>query len=265
MHISRYLSDDGHLCYGTDASEGMISYLEGDLFSGLTETGKRVRIRKLLPPVSPPAIICIGLNYVDHFKETGMKFPEYPVIFMKNPASVIGSEEKIVLPSSCRNPLQVDYEVELAVVIGKPAKNVSRENALRYVTGYTIANDVSARTWQMKAGGHQWVRGKSFDTFCPMGPSIVTSDELLNPNDLEIECRLNGELMQKGHTSDMIFSIEHLIEYASEDTTLLPGTVILTGTPSGVGFIRNPPVFLKSGDRLDMTIEKLGTLTNTVV
>lgn len=265
MHIYRYLGEDGRICYGTGLDDRTISCLEGDLFSGLKETGKKARVQKILSPLKPSAIICIGLNYVEHFKETGMKFPEFPVIFMKNPASVIGPEEKIILPASCRNPLQVDYEVELAVVIGKPAKNVATEHALQYVAGYTIANDVSARTWQMNAGGHQWVRGKSFDTFCPLGPAMVTSDELTNPNSLDIQCKLNDEIMQKGNTSDMIFPIERLIEYLSEDTTLLPGTVILTGTPSGVGFIRNPPVFLKSGDHLELAIEKIGTLTNTIL
>lgn len=265
MHIYRVVTDNGETCYGTDLADGKITCLEGELFGKLQEKGGRVGVRNVLAPFVPSAIICIGLNYVEHFKETGMKLPEFPVIFMKNPFSVIGPNEDIVLPSSCRNPLQVDYEVELAIVIGKPAKNVSKDDAMQYVAGYTIANDVSARTWQMKAGGHQWIRGKSFDTFCPIGPALVTSDELVNPNALDLQCRLNDEVMQTGNTSDMIFPIERLIEYLSEDTTLMPGTLILTGTPSGVGFIRNPPVFLKPGDRLELYIEKIGTLTNSVI
>ena len=149
-------------------------------------------------------------------------------------------------------------------MIGKRAKNVAQYEALKYVAGYTVANDVSARTWQLKGGGHQWIRGKSFDTFCPLGPELVMTDEKIDPDNLDISCRLNGELMQKGNTSDMIFSIRKLVSFLSEDTTLLPGTVILTGTPSGVGFTRNPPVFLKPGDRLELTIENIGTLVNMV-
>jgi 2-keto-4-pentenoate hydratase/2-oxohepta-3-ene-1,7-dioic acid hydratase in catechol pathway len=158
----------------------------------------------------------------------------------------------------------VDYEVELAVILGKPARNVSRENALAHVAGFCVGNDVSARIWQMQGGGNQWVRGKTFDTFCPLGPCLVTADEIPDPDHLHIECRLNGAVMQTGNTSDMIFSVGELIAFLSEDTTLVPGTVILTGTPSGVGFSRKPPVFLKPGDRLEMTIEHIGTLVNRV-
>jgi 2-keto-4-pentenoate hydratase/2-oxohepta-3-ene-1,7-dioic acid hydratase in catechol pathway len=154
--------------------------------------------------------------------------------------------------------------VELAVIIGKSAKNVPKETALDYIAGYTVANDVSARTWQANAGARQWIRGKSFDTFCPMGPMLVTPEDVPDPDKLDIRCVLNGQVMQESNTSDMIFSTPRLISYLSEDTTLLPGTVILTGTPSGVGFTRNPPVFLKPGDKIEMTIEKLGTLINTV-
>ena len=162
------------------------------------------------------------------------------------------------------NPLQVDFEVELAVVIGRAAKNISAAKALDYVLGYTIGNDVSARRWQKHGGGGQWVRGKSFDTFCPLGPELVTKDLVPDPQQLRLQCCLNGELMQDANTADMIFSVAELIEYLSDSMTLLPGTVIMSGTPSGVGFARQPPVFLKPGDSLELTIDNLGTLCNPV-
>jgi 2-keto-4-pentenoate hydratase/2-oxohepta-3-ene-1,7-dioic acid hydratase in catechol pathway len=264
MRIGRFIDQTNRVRFGTDFSENTASCLEGDLFGKLKKTREQAHIKQWLAPVDAPAVFCIGLNYAAHAAETGARMPDYPVMFMKNPASIIGHLASIVLPSSCRNPLQVDYEVELAVVIGKTAKNVPIEKALEYVLGYTIANDVSARIWQANAGGGQWARGKSFDTFCPMGPFLVTVDEVPDPNVLDIHCVLNGRVMQEGNTSDMIFHVPRLIEYLSEDTTLLPGTVILTGTPSGVGFSRNPPVFLTPGDCLELTIEKLGTLENDV-
>ena len=265
MKIGRFISDSNEVCLGAELADGAFEIIEGDGLGPWKKTGRKARIHSFLPPVQPSAIICIGLNYREHARETGMKVPDHPVVFMKNPASVIGHNGAIVLPESCRNPLQVDYEVELAVVIGKSAKNVRKEDALSHVAGYAIANDVSARTWQMKAGGHQWVRGKSFDTFCPLGPLMVTPDEVSDPDHLAISCSLNGEVVQQGNTSDMIFSVGDLIEYLSTDMTLLPGTLILTGTPSGVGFMRTPPLFLKPGDILDLTVQGIGTLTNHVM
>lgn len=264
MRIIRFLNESEEICFGFDYADQTAVVLKGDIFGDFEKSEKRVPVKKLLAPIRPSAIMCIGLNYREHFEETGMREPEFPVIFMKNPASVVGHESDIILPDSCRDPLQVDYEVELAVIIGKLAKSVSQYEALDYVAGYAVANDVSARTWQLKGGGHQWIRGKSFDTFCPIGPELVMKDEVIDPDHLEISCKLNGDIMQKGNTSDMIFSIRKLISFLSEDTTLLPGTVILTGTPSGVGFTRTPPVFLKPGDRLELTIENVGTLINTV-
>jgi 2-keto-4-pentenoate hydratase/2-oxohepta-3-ene-1,7-dioic acid hydratase in catechol pathway len=158
----------------------------------------------------------------------------------------------------------VDYECELAVVIGKACKNVSKANALDYVLGYTCANDVSARDWQLKFGGGQWCRGKTFDTFAPLGPCLVLKDEIPDPNKLRIQTVLNGSVMQDWNTDDMIFDVPALIEFLSGDTTLLPGTVILTGTPHGIGAARKPPVFLKDGDVVTIEIEKIGSLTNPV-
>lgn len=265
MRIVRFLDENGVLRHGNAMAQDRCNLLEGDPFSGLRETGRQVAIKKLLPPVQPPAIFCIGLNYREHAGETRMELPDYPVLFMKNPASITGHGDSIVLPPSCLDPLQVDYEVELAVVIGKQGRNIPRAKALSHIAGFTVSNDVSARTWQFSAGGGQWIRGKSFDTFCPLGPELVTVDEVSDIHNLDLTCTLNGEIMQQGNTSRMIFPVDELIAYLSEDTTLLPGTVILTGTPSGVGFTRNPPVFLKPGDIIEMTVEKVGTLRNSVV
>lgn len=260
MKIFRFCDKNNNVCFGTHLKNDTVYLIE----EGIVKKDKRVKIHKYLPPVEPPAIFCIGLNYRAHARETGMSLPDYPVVFMKNPASVTGHLDEIVLPASCRDPLQVDYEAELAVVIGKTAKNVSEKEALDFVAGYTIANDVSARYWQQNAGGGQWVRGKSFDTFCPLGPGIVTADEIENPGNLAVKTLLNGQLMQESNTSDMLFSVKRLIEYLSEDTSLLPGTLILTGTPEGVGFTRKPAVYLKPGDTLEISIEKIGTLVNKV-
>jgi 2-keto-4-pentenoate hydratase/2-oxohepta-3-ene-1,7-dioic acid hydratase in catechol pathway len=219
-------------------------------------------LEKLLAPIVPTTILCIGLNYRFHAEETGAKIPECPVLFIKAANSLHNPGDPIIIPKVA--PGEVDYECELAVIIGRPAKNVSREEALQHVFGYTCANDVSARRWQKDRGGKQWCRGKSFDTFCPLGPDLVTTDEIPNPNDLKIRTILNGKTMQDWRTSDMIFDVPHLISFLSEGTTLLPGTVILTGTPQGVGFARTPPVFLKDGDKVTIEIEHIGSLTNPV-
>ncbi|GAB6097977.1 hypothetical protein JCM14469_42310 [Desulfatiferula olefinivorans] len=261
MGIIRFEDETGRVRTGVEGKPGAA----GIIMEHGALTGETARIGRRLAPVDPRALICIGLNYRDHARETGAALPDFPVVFMKNPASVIGPGEPIVLPRSCRDPHQTDYEVELAVVIGKPAKNVSEDEALSYVKGYTVANDVSARIWQKKGGGGQWVRGKSFDTFCPLGPVLVPAKDIPDPNSLSLSLTLNGRVMQQGSTSDMIFSVKSLIAYLSEDTTLLPDTVILTGTPGGVGFTRTPPVFLRPGDHLSLTIESIGTLENQVV
>ena len=265
MRIVRFLDDDGREQYGHDLRDGQAELLEGHLFHGFRESGTRVSVRKLLAPLEPPAILCIGLNYRQHAAETRIEIPRFPVLFMKNPAAVAHPHDPIVLPAVCLNQPQVDYEAELAVVIGKPARNVPLAEALDYVLGYTAGNDVSARWWQQHAGASQWVRGKSFDSFCPLGPELVTADDLPDPQNLRLRCVLNEVVMQDGNTSDMIFSVAELITFLSQGTTLLPGTVILSGTPSGVGFVRQPPVFLQPGDVVSVAIEGLGTLTNPVI
>ena len=184
------------------------------------------------------------------------------MLFIKAANALTHPGDPIFIPKIATG--QVDYECELAVIVGKSGKNIERRHALDHVLGYTCANDVSARRWQKEGGGKQWCRGKSFDTFCPLGPRLVTTDEIPNPNALRITTMLNGEIMQDSNTSDMIFDVPDLVSFLSEGTTLLPGTVILTGTPQGVGFARNPPIFLKDGDRVTIEIERIGALVNPV-
>ena len=266
MKILRYEDESGNAHYGSRQDDGTVVALAGDPFAGtLTATGATATVTKLLPPVAaPPAIIGIGLNYKKHAHESNLPVPEYPVVFFKNPGALVGAGDPIVLPRYLRSD-EVDYECELALVIGKTCRNATRENALSSVLGYTCANDVSARDWQMKKGGSQWSRGKSFDSFCPLGPHIVTSDELPDPNALRIRTILNGETMQDESTGDMIFDVPSLLVFLSASTTLLPGTVILTGTPSGVGVARKPQVFLKPGDTVTIDIKGIGSLTNPVI
>lgn len=213
----------------------------------------------LAPVPRPGKLICIGLNYRDHAAESNMAIPERPVVFSKFATAVIAPGEAVVLPGTSK---QVDYEAELAVVIGRRAKSVGANRALEYVLGYTAFNDVSARDFQFADG--QWQRGKSCDTFAPMGPTIVTADVIPNPHKLAIKLRLNGRTMQDSNTDNLIFGIPQLISFLSETITLEPGDVIATGTPSGVGFARKPPVFLKDGDQMEVEIEGLGILNSPV-
>lgn len=251
--------------YGEDEGEERALLLEGDPWRGFKTTGRRVVIGERLAPVEPVNIFCIGLNYRAHAEETGASLPENPVIFMKPTTTLNHPQQEIVLPACCKHGPEVDFEAELAVVIGRRARNVSEEDALDYVFGYTCANDVSARRWQKHGGGGQWVKGKSFDSFCPLGPVLVTAEEISDPQTLKVESILNGKVMQQGHTSDMIFPVARLIHLLSQDTTLLPGTLILTGTPAGVGFARKPPVYLADGDRIEIRISGIGALVNPVV
>jgi 2-keto-4-pentenoate hydratase/2-oxohepta-3-ene-1,7-dioic acid hydratase in catechol pathway len=212
------------------------------------------------PVPRPGKLICIGLNYRDHAKEANLPLPEKPVLFSKFSSAVIAPGEPVVLPATSK---KVDYEAELAVVIGRRAKNVKADRAYDYVLGYTGFNDVTARDFQF--GDGQWQRGKSCDTFAPLGQSIVTTDVLTDPHKLGIRLTLNGEIMQESNTDQMIFGVPQLIEFISETITLEPGDVIATGTPAGVGFARNPPVFLKPGDEMEVTIEGVGGLNNPVI
>jgi 2-keto-4-pentenoate hydratase/2-oxohepta-3-ene-1,7-dioic acid hydratase in catechol pathway len=218
---------------------------------------------KLLPPIpSPEKIICVGLNYADHAAETGAKPPKEPVIFSKFSTAVCGDWQPIVLPEASR---EVDYEAELVVVIGRGGRHIPSGRALDHVAAYCCGNDVSARDWQLRKPGGQWLLGKSFDTFAPCGPALVTADEVPEPGRLSIELRLNGRTMQRSSTSQLIFPIEALVAYVSGVCRLAPGDLIFTGTPPGVGFARKPPVFLQPGDVVEVEIERIGVLRNPVV
>jgi 2-keto-4-pentenoate hydratase/2-oxohepta-3-ene-1,7-dioic acid hydratase in catechol pathway len=263
MKIIRHLTPAGpaHAALQPDGSAREIT---GDLYGQFRVTDRIVTLGKRLAPVDPTNLLCIGLNYKRHAAESNNPPPKYPVLFIKNTAALQHPGDPIEIPVKLASH-KVDYECELAVVIGRRCKNVSRAQALDYVLGYTCANDVSARDWQRDGGGGQWCQGKGFDTFCPLGPVLVTPDEIGNPNALRIRTILNGETLQDWNTDDMIFDVPAIIEFLSASKTLLPGTVILTGTPHGVGFARNPPVWLKAGDTVTIDIEKIGALTNPVI
>jgi len=224
--------------------------------------GEAFELRDLAAPITEPSkIVAIGLNYLDHASESKMEVPDHPLVFTKFTSSITGPADTIVIPTGLTG--QVDYEVELGIVIGKDAKNVSREDALSHVFGYTVLNDVSARDLQFE--DEQWVRGKSLDTFCPMGPVIATSDEIEDPQALEIGCSVNGETLQQAGTKEMIFGVAELVSILSLSFTLKAGDVIASGTPQGVGFSRKPPIFLKDGDTVITWVTGIGELVNPVV
>jgi len=218
---------------------------------------------KRLPPIpNPEKVICVGLNYADHAKEGGLQPPAEPVLFCKFPTAVRAHGDPIVLP---RISSEVDYEAELVVVIGRGGRYIPEERAHEHVAAYGCGNDVSARDWQIRKPGGQWLLGKSFDSFAPFGPELVTADEIPDPPHLNIQLRLNGRVMQQSNTSQFIFPVPKLIAYVSGVCTLSPGDILFTGTPSGVGFARKPPVFLKPGDVVEVEIEKIGVLRNPVI
>jgi 2-keto-4-pentenoate hydratase/2-oxohepta-3-ene-1,7-dioic acid hydratase in catechol pathway len=264
VRIIRFVDASGNSIHGQDLGNGRARPLKGDFFGNLEPVEREVAVVKLLAPIVPTNIFCIGLNYREHAAEEGQPIPERPIVFMKPTTAVTDPGAPIYLPNVCSPEGEVDYECELAVIIGKMARNVSEADALQHVLGYTAANDVSARHWQLKKGGGQWIRGKGFDTFCPLGPAIVMADEIGNPQELRMKTILNGQTMQDHSTADMIFPVAKLISFLSEDTTLLPGTLILTGTPQGVGVARKPPVWLKPGDTVTIDIERIGQLTNPI-
>ena len=217
---------------------------------------------KVMAPIRRPSkIIAVGLNYIDHCKEAGLPVPTEPVLFSKFTTSICGPYDDLSWPPSVTK--EVDYEVELAVVIGREARDVTEKDALNYVLGYTVVNDVSARDLQF-IGAKQWDKSKSLDTFCPYGPYIVTRDEIPDPHNLQVRTVLNGKEMQNSNTKNLIFNVNQIIAYASQGTTLLPGDLIPTGTPFGVGFSRKPPVFLKDGDECVCEVEKIGVIRNRV-
>ncbi len=217
----------------------------------------------LLAPVPDPRkIICLGLNYRDHAVETGSRIPSEPILFSKYPTTLIGHLGEIVLPEVST---EVDYEAELVIVVGRAGRHVPRERALDYVAGYTIGHDVSARDWQLHKPGKQWMVGKTFDTFAPVGPALVAASEVPDPHNLGIRLRLNGKTMQDSNTNQLIFRTDEILSYLSQIFTLEPGDLIFTGTPSGVGMARKPPVWLQPGDVVEVEIDGLGVLRNPVV
>lgn len=262
MRIIRFISS-GKVHLGQPLDDSRAKVIAGDLLGEYRVTDELIRIDKLLAPIVPTDIFCIGLNYRMHAAESNSPIPKVPMLFIKASATLNNPGDPIYIPRLSKD---IDYEAELAIVIGKTAKNVTKANALDYVLGYTCANDVSARDWQRdkNLGGGQFARGKSFDSFCPIGPWIVTKDEIPNPNALKIRSLLNGEVMQDYTTSDMIFDVPTLIESLSSTLTLRPGCIILTGTPQGVGFARTPPVWMKAGDTIVVELEKIGSLSNPV-
>jgi 2-keto-4-pentenoate hydratase/2-oxohepta-3-ene-1,7-dioic acid hydratase in catechol pathway len=222
-----------------------------------------VQAAVLMPPVPDPGkILCIGLNYRDHARENNRAIPTEPVLFAKFNNTLIGDGTPIRLPAVSK---KVDYEAELVVVIGKPGRDIAEADAIDHVAGYTVGHDVSARDWQFKGEEKQWVIGKTFDTFAPIGPHLVMADEVADPHNLQVRLRLNGETMQDSNTREFIFTVPQLIAYLSQVVTLEPGDLIFTGTPPGVGVARKPPVFLKAGDQVEVEIEGIGVLRNPVV
>uniref|UniRef100_A0A8C8VLW6 Fumarylacetoacetase-like C-terminal domain-containing protein n=1 Tax=Pelusios castaneus TaxID=367368 RepID=A0A8C8VLW6_9SAUR len=230
------------------------------------ESGQHILLRSevtlLAPVTNPDKVICVGMNYADHCLEQKVKIPEEPIIFSKFASSIIGPYDEIIHPPESS---EVDWEVELAFVIGKKGKHIKESAAMDHVVGFMVAHDVSARDWQMTRNGKQWLLGKTFDTFCPIGPAIVTKDSVSDPHNLGIRCKVNGELVQNSSTNQMIFKTQMLVAWVSQFVTLYPGDVFLTGTPPGVGVFRKPPMFLKRGDVVECEIDELGTIRNKVV
>jgi len=231
-----------------------------DRVSSVDDPGLKMDVRIGCPLHRPSKIICLGKNYAEHAKEGGFDSPGKPLLFCKSPNTLNGPFDPVLLPQSSG---QVDWEVELAVIIGREGKRIKRKDAFEFIAGYAVMNDVSGR--QAQFSDTQWYRGKSFDTFAPLGPTIVTKDEIGDVQNLKLTCKVDGVIMQDGNTKDMIFDIPFIIENLSQDITLLPGDIISTGTPSGVGIFRNPPVTLTPGNIVECTIEKVGTITNKFV
>ena len=263
MKLIRYLDHSSKIQYAEEQPGGAHLRMEGDPFGNNRVTQESASIARILAPVVPVMIWCIGQNYRQHAAEVGMSSGDYPVLFAKGANALQDPGAPIAIPARA-GTAELDYEGELVVIIGKACKDVSREHALEYVAGYTCGNDVSARDWQLKKGGSQWCRGKSFDTFAPIGPCLVTPPSITETSGLAIQTTVNGRVMQDGNTRDMVRDVPALIEFLSQSTTLLPGTAIFTGTPHGVGMAQKPPLWLKDGDVVSIAIEKIGTLTNTV-
>uniref|UniRef100_A0A0K2TKB2 Fumarylacetoacetate hydrolase domaincontaining protein 2like [Aplysia californica] n=1 Tax=Lepeophtheirus salmonis TaxID=72036 RepID=A0A0K2TKB2_LEPSM len=234
------------------------NHLESGKFSPL----KKKNVEITSPIFKPDKVLCIGMNYKDHCIEQNLPTPKEPIIFNKFPSCICGPFDDIKMPN---NTKELDWEVELAVVMSKTCKNVSKEEAMEYVFGYTTSHDVSARDWQIRRNGGQWLVGKAMDGFCPLGPCIVTTDELKDPNNLEISCSVNGNIKQSSNTKELVFKIDEIVSWISNLFTLYPGDVILTGTPPGVGVFLKPPQYLKVGDVVECKISSIGSVINKIV
>jgi 2-keto-4-pentenoate hydratase/2-oxohepta-3-ene-1,7-dioic acid hydratase in catechol pathway len=258
LDVSAFVHDYDEAFFGTNGIAKLSEWLENNQ-ENCPKVGDDVRLG---PPLSRPSkIVCVGLNYAKHAAESGMDIPEEPVLFFKASSAIVGPNDPIIIP---KNSEKTDWEVELAVVIGKKASYVSEADALNHVAGYVLHNDVSERAFQLERSG-QWVKGKSCDSFAPIGPFIATPDEIGDPNNLNLWLKLNGEEMQNSSTSDFIFNIQHVVSYISQFMTLLPGDIISTGTPFGVGLGLTPPRYLKEGDVVELGIEGLGVSKQTCI
>jgi 2,4-didehydro-3-deoxy-L-rhamnonate hydrolase len=258
VDVSGFGADYDENFFASDGIADLVKWLKSN-----ANSAPKIRADvRLGPPICRPSkIVCIGLNFRDHAQETGAKIPTEPVIFFKSTTALVGPNDDLVIP---KNALKVDWEVELAVVIGKRALYVPREQALDYVAGYVLHNDYSERAFQIERGG-QWVKGKSADTFAPLGPFLATQDEIQNPRDMKMWLKVNGEMRQDSSTANMIFDVPTLVSYVSEFMTLLPGDVISSGTPAGVGLGMKPPQYLNAGDVVELGIEGLGESRQRVV
>lgn len=258
IDVSSFVNDYDEFFFESDGIEKLRDWLKKNQ-EKCPIIEKNIRIG---PPISRPSkIVCVGLNYAKHAAESGMEVPSEPVLFFKSSSAITGPFDPIILP---KNSSKTDWEVELAVVIGKKASYITKENALKHVAGYVLHNDVSEREFQIERLG-QWVKGKSCDSFAPLGPFIATTDEIKNPNKLNLWLKVNGKEMQNSNTSDFIFNVEEVISYISQFMTLLPGDIISTGTPFGVGLGLNPPKYLKEGDVVELGIDGLGISKQTCV
>jgi len=264
MKFLRFEDNSGTVKYGIKHANGSVTVASGCPYDGLTDTGQPAQIKTHLSPIEPTSVVCIGLNYKKHADELGLPYPKNPVVFTKPPVSAVGHLAQVVKP---RITQKLDYEVELVVVIGKPCKDVTVEQAMDYVLGYTVANDLSTRDWQKvpELAGSQWCRSKGFDGFSPLGPVLVTKDEIPDPNNLWMKSFVNGEKRQDDSTNDLIFKVAEIVSFLSYGATVMPGTVIMTGTPAGVAEGLPGQPWLQAGDKVVTEIEHIGALEIDII
>ncbi|GKZ94600.1 hypothetical protein AnigIFM63604_011699 [Aspergillus niger] len=277
QRLVRFLAKDGQTYYGDALLSAGVSdiaqatkarVIQGDIFGQHHVTDQIADIKMLLAPLARKdigTVRCLGLNYEQHAKESNLPLPKFPVLFYKPVTSVTGPTDDVPVSRMAQLGEGLDYECELVAIIGKEAKNVPESQALDYVLGYAVGNDVSHREWQLKHGGGQWGLGKGFDGWAPFGPGIVSSKLIRDPNNLQISTKLNGQTVQSSSTKDMIFNVAKTVSFLSQGTTLLPGDVIFTGTPQGVGMGRKPALWLKDGDLVEVSLEGVGSCLNRVV